>query len=122
MAIDITTGLMGNGHKYISFREVGAAAGEQQIISKDNTTTKQHFQLFRAVLACVTGKIALFDGSSKAVPNISIPSVGDVTIGNVSQAWDFGGSYMDFTNEDGTSVCISAAGTISGFLEYGWGS
>jgi hypothetical protein len=122
MAIDITTGKFLSGKKYIAFRELAAAAGEQQLLTKDDTLGKQHFQVYSAWLACGSGAMVnVFDGSSSAVPLLSLKA-GDTSIGGLSQSWDFEKDPLDCTREDGTSICISAVGAISGLIKWGWGN
>ncbi len=122
MAIDITTGMFQSGKKYVSFSEVGAGAGTQLLVSKDNTTTKQHGQIYGIWLGCATGgDIAVFDGSDKGVPLVRLSAGGDVTIGTLAQYWDWKDDPVDLTNEDGTCICISSTGTFQGFIKYGWG-
>lgn len=121
MAIDITTDQFLSGKQFISFGEVGAAAGEQQLQSKDNTTTRQRFHLYHVALNCVTGNVNIFDGSGSAVPILGLRTVGDVTIGVNAQVWDFRDDPLVLNNDDGTSLCISAAGTFRGTVKYGWG-
>ncbi len=120
MAIDITTGKFHNSaFKYISFREVGAAAGEQQLVSKDNTIS-QSFLLEKVVLGCQTGNVNIFDGSSSAVPIFGLNGGGqDITMGQNQQEWDFKGDPIELTR-DSTSLCISGTGTFHGFIKWGW--
>lgn len=123
MAIDITTGVFQSGKKYVSFHDTGAAAGTEQLASKDNTTTRQHCQIYGIWLSCATaGNVALYDGSGKGSPFVRLFAGGDVTMGTISQAWDFGNDPADFTNEDGTCICISCTGTYDGLIKFGWGT
>lgn len=122
MAIDITTGVHESGKKYVTFSETGAGAGTNLLVSKDNTTTKQHAKIFAVWLACATGgDVALYDGSEKGSPLVRLYAGGDVTIGTLSQSWDFRDDPVDMTNEDGTCLCVSVTGTYSGYIKYGWG-
>lgn len=120
MAIDITTGKFHqSSFRYVSFREVGAAAGEQQLVSKDYTLG-QNFMIEKVVLGCQTGKVNIFDGSGSAVPIFGINGgAQDITMGQNNQIWDFKGDPIELTR-DSTSLCISAAGTFHGFIKYGW--
>ena len=121
MAIDITTGVFASGKKYVSFHDTDAAAGTERLFNKDNTTTKQHAQIYGIWLSCATlGNVAVYDGSEKAAPLVRL-SVLDGTIGVLSHAWDFRDDPVDMTNEDGTCICISCAGTYDGLIKYGWG-
>lgn len=120
---DLTTGNFVSGKKYVSFGGVGMAAGTEQLVSKDNTTAKQHALLWFLAFNCATGgNVAFFDGSEKSDPFFRLHAGGDVTIGNVAQALDFRDDPVDLDNEDGTCLCISCTGTFNGFIKYGWGS
>jgi len=122
MAIDITVRHTQNRRFYTAFRELAAAAGEQQLQSKDNTVGHHHFQIFSAHLACGSGgRLNVFDGSAGAVPVLGI-SNGDTSMSAAVLSWDFRRDPLDLTNEDGTSLCISAIGRIQGFIEWGWGN
>lgn len=119
MAIDITTGVFNSSWKYLAFHEAGAAAGVQQLISKDSTNGAQKFIVEQAILSCVSGHIYVFDGSDNGVPIFTINA--DTSQTSNSTKWDFGNDPMEFTR-DGTDICISAAGSIHGFIKWGWGS
>ena len=122
MALDITTRSLQGGRKHTAFRELAAAAGEQQLVSKDNTLGHQHFLIFAAQLACGSGgRINVFDGSAGAVPLLGL-SNGDTSISATALTWDFRGNPLDCTNIDGTSLCVSAVGRVQGFIQWGWGS
>ena len=119
---DFTTGHFHSGKKYVGFGGVGMAAGTEQLVSKDNTTTKQHALLWFIALNCATsGNVALFDGSDKSDPLFRLFAGGDVTIGTLAQTLDFRDDPIDLTNEDSTGFCISCTGTFNGFIKYGWG-
>lgn len=122
MAIDITTGKFhSTSFKYIAFKEVGAALGLQTLLSKDETNGSQHFIIKQVILACLTGHVYIFDGSARAVPIFSLDGGGqDLTVGHAQQGWNFESDPIDFT-ADSTSLCISAVGTFSGFVKFGWG-
>lgn len=121
MAIDVTTGTFhGSSFKWISFKEIGASAGVQQLVSKDNTVG-QNFAIEKVILSCLTGHVYIFDGTAGGtVPIFPLDGGGqDITMGTLAQTWDFAGDPVEFTR-DGTDLCISAAGTFSGFIKYGW--
>lgn len=116
MAIDITTGNFQSGKRWVSFKEADAAAGEQQLVSRDNTTGS-NIQLFWVQLSCVTGGLAIMDGSG----GLAICRVKDNTDAGVGWGfWDFRDDPL-MLRSDATSLCISCVGTINGFVKYGFG-
>lgn len=122
MAIDITTGKFHSGSfKFVSFKEVGASLAVQQLITKDNTIS-QNIIIEQVVLACLTGHVYIFDGSDEAVPIFSLDGgAQDITEGHAQQSWNFSNDPIEFTR-DSTTLCISAVGTFSGFIKWGWGT
>ena len=119
MAIDITSGVYESGKQWLSFAEAGAAAGEQQLLSLDNTTS-QRFEIYQIQLGCVTGNVAVMDGSG-ALPIVRCQGYGDVTIGGNSQIWDWRDDPL-MMRDDVTSLCITAVGTFNGFVKFGFAS
>lgn len=119
MAIDITTGVFDSGKKWVSFSETGAAAGYDDIAVKDNTDTVQKVYLYLVKLQCGTGaNIALYDGTEAGSPIMRL--YGDPSVGSHGETWDFKDDPV-ILGVDSTSLCISAIGTYSGFVKYGWG-
>ena len=123
MAIDITTGCFhGSSWNWLAFKEANAVAGVQAILSKitDGTRSAQKVIIEKVILSCMSGHIHLYDGSGRAVPSFVLNA--DNTLAALTQSWDFQGNPIELTNTDGTGLCISAVGTISGFVKYGWGT
>lgn len=120
MAIDVTQGKFISSKQWVSFAETGAVAGDpQQLISLDNTTSQQRFQIEQIVLGCATGgNVAVMDGSA-GLPIVRCNAGGDVTTGTLGLHWDWHNDPL-LTRADITSLCISAAGTFTGFIKFGW--
>lgn len=120
MAIDITTGGFVSSWKWVSFKEVAAGLAVQQLLLKDETTGKQKILIQAVQLGCCTGHVHVYDGSLQAAPVFSCAADGSYSANRAE--WDFGKDPVELTNTDGTALCISAVGTITGFIKYAWGS
>jgi len=125
MAVDITTGAFHeSAWKYVSFNEANASAGVQTLVSKevvnDATRSYSRFIVERVMLSCTTGHIRVFDGSGRDSACFAV--MADASGAGLAQTWDFRGDPVDLTNMDGTDLCISASGNISGFIKYAWGA
>lgn len=121
MAIDFTTGEFESGKGWVAFEEVDAAAGTQQLVSKDTTLGLQFFHIEKVILCCGTGgNVGILDGSGAAMTPFRL--YGDVSVGSRSQGWDFAGDAMLLEDSDSTCLCITATGKFYGFIKYSLGS
>lgn len=123
MAFDITDGRFESGQRWVSFGDIGSAAVTLQIAQgTDTTTAKQRARIYQVHFSCATGgTIALYDGSEKGSPFVRLTAGGDVTMGTISQSWNFERDPAELNNDDATCLCISAEGTFNGFVKYAWG-